>query len=188
MSKARPPSVRGRDCGVVEAARSGYKHRDPEGGSAVKPDAKGKVTATWGFRAFVNVDEDNFVHATTLTQGNAAEVKQLEALMPGNPVRLYADAAYIGPTTRALCAARGIEDHVQRRNSHSRKLTSEAVARNQGIGVIRAGVERLFAHYKRAWGMGRTRLAGLARNRVWWTLAAVTWNLTQADRLQKRCG
>ena len=36
--------------------------------------------------------------------------------------------------------------------------------------------------------MGRTRLTGLARNRVWWTLAAVTWNLTQADRLQKRCG
>lgn len=180
------------DASVVEASQSRLKTKDPEAGSAVKHDNKGRMRAVWGWKGFVNVDEDNFVLATDFAPGNAAEVKHLERLMLGTEERLYADAAYIGPTTRALCAAgrggRGTEDHVQRRNSHSRKLTPEAVARNEGIGVIRAGVERYFAHCKRVWGMGRTRLRGLARNRIWSTLAAVTWNLTQADRLQKRCG
>jgi hypothetical protein len=36
--------------------------------------------------------------------------------------------------------------------------------------------------------MGRTRLKGLVRNRVWWAMAALTWNLTQADRLRRSCG
>ena len=180
------------DASVVEAAQSGYHSRDPEGGSAVKHNSKGKMTAVWGWKGFVNVDEDNFVHRVDFAPGNVAEVRHLEGLMLGTEERLYADAAYIGPTTRALCAAGrgglGTEDHVQRRNSHSRKLTPEAVQRNEGIGVIRAGVERYFAHCKRAWGMGRTRLKGLARNRVWWAMAAVTWNLTQADRLRRSCG
>jgi transposase, IS5 family len=180
------------DASVVEAAQSGYRSRDPEGGSAVKHDSKGKMTAVWGWKGFVNVDEDNFVHRTDFTPGNAAEVRHLEGLLLGSEERLYADAAYIGPTTRALLATgrggKGTEDHVQRRNSHSRKLTPEAVQRNEGIGVIRAGVERYFGHCKRVWGIGRTRLKGLRRNRVWWTLAAVTWNLTQADRLRRRYG
>lgn len=70
----------------------------------------------------------------------------MEGLLLGSEERLYADAAYIGPTTRALLAAgrggKGTEDHVQGRNSHSRKLTPDGVARNEGTGVIRAGVGR----------------------------------------------
>lgn len=180
------------DASVVEASQSRRKTGDPEAGAAVKHDAKGRMRAVWGWKGFVNVDEDNFVQAVDFAPGNVAEVRHLHRVMLGTEERLYADAAYIGPTSRALLAAgrngRGTEDHVQRRNSHSRKLTPEAVARNEGIGVIRAGVERYFAHCKRVWGMGRTRLKGLVRNRVWWTMAAVTWNLTQADRLRKTCG
>lgn len=180
------------DASVVEASQSGFRTRDPEAGSAVKHDAKGKMRAVWGWKGFVNVDEDNFVQKVDFVPGNAAEVRHLSGLMLGTEERLYADAASIGPTTRALLAAgrggRGIEDHVQRRTSHSRKLTPEAVRRNEGIGVIRAGVERYFGHCKRVWGMGRTRLKGLARNRVWWALAAVLWNLTQANRLRQSGG
>ena len=177
---------------VVKAAQSGYRSRDPEGGSAVKPNAKGRMTAVWGWKGFVNVDENNFVHRMDFTPGNAAEIKRLPERMLGTEERLSADAACIGPTTRALLAAgrggSGTEDHAQRRNSHSGKLTLQAVQRGEGIGVIRAGVERCFGHCKRVWGMGRTRLKGQARNRVWWALAAVTWNLTQADRLCRSCG
>jgi IS5 family transposase len=162
------------DASVVEASQSRLKKGDPEAGSAVKYDVKGRVRAVWGWKGFVNVDEENFVQALDFAPGNVAEVRHLNQLMLGTEARLYADAAYIGPTTRALLAAgqegRGTEDHVQRRNSHSRKLTPDAVARNEGIGVIRAGVERYFAHCKRVWGMGRTSLKGLSRNRVWWTL------------------
>jgi IS5 family transposase len=180
------------DATVVEAAQSGFKTRDPEGGSSVKRGPRGKLAAVWGWKGFVNVDEDNFVHKVDFAPGNTAEVKHLEQLLLGHEERLYADAAYIGPTTRALLArgrsGQGTEDHVQRRNSHSRKLTEKEVERNEEIALIRAGVERYFAHCKRVWGMGRTRLKGLVRNRVWWAMAALTWNLTQADRLRRSCG
>lgn len=180
------------DASIIEAAQSGLKTGDPEAGSAVKHDSKGRMRAVWGWKGFVNVDEDNFVHKVDFTPGNASEVRRLDRLLLGSEERLYADAAYIGPTTRALLAAgregQGTEDHVQRRNSHSRKLTPEAVRRNAGIGVIRAGVERYFAHCKRAWGMGRTRLKGLRRNRVWWALAAVAWNLTLGERIRRTTG
>jgi hypothetical protein len=85
-------------------------------------------------------------------------------------------------------SGQGTENHVQRHNSHSRKLTEKEVGRNAAIALIRAGVERYFAPCKRVWGMGRTRLKGPVRNRVWWAMAVVILNLTQADRLRQTCG
>jgi IS5 family transposase len=115
------------DASVVEAAQSGLRTGDPEAGPAVRKDAKGRMRAVRGWKGFVNVNEDTFVHKVDFTPGNAAEVRRLPGLMLGTEARLYADAAYIGPTTRALLAAgrqgRGAEDHVQRRNAHSRRLT-----------------------------------------------------------------
>jgi transposase, IS5 family len=179
------------DATVIEAAQSGFEKRDPEGGSSVKRGPKGKV-AVWGWKGFVNVDEDNFVHKVDFAPGNTAEVTRLDKLLLGHEERLYADSAYIGPTTRALLkkgrGGQGTEDHVQRRNSHSRKLTDAEVERNEEIARIRAGVERYFAHCKRVWGMRRTRLKGLVRNRVWWAMAALTWNLTHGERLRRTCG
>jgi IS5 family transposase len=47
------------DATVVEAAQSGFKTRDPEGGSSVKRGPKGKV-AGLGLERIAGVDEDNF--------------------------------------------------------------------------------------------------------------------------------
>lgn len=105
------------DATVVEAAQSRISTADPEAGSRVKVNVKGKMQAVWGYQAFVNCDEDGFIHQVAVSPGNKAEVDSLERLMTGGEVALYADAAYIGPRTRSLIVARGLADHVLRRGA-----------------------------------------------------------------------
>ena len=111
----------------------------------------------------MNVDEDGFIHQVAVTPGNEAEVNSLPDLLTGGETALYADAAYIGPRTRALLADRGLADHVQRRGARGHPLSPEGHARNVEIGVTRAGVERIFGHMKRCWGLRRTPYMGLAK-------------------------
>jgi Transposase domain (DUF772). len=59
---------------VVEAARSGLHHADPEAGSRVKLNVKGKMQAVWGWQGFVNADEDGFIRRAAVSAGNRAEV------------------------------------------------------------------------------------------------------------------
>ena len=176
------------DATVIEAARSGLRKSNPEAGSHVKVNSKGKVQAIWGWNAFVNADEDNFIHAVEVTPGNEAEVTSLPDLMTGGEVALYADKAYIGPNTRALIAARGLADQVQRRGARGHPLTPEGHARNSEIGVTRAGVERIFAHLKHHWGLRRSPFMGRTKTTTWFTLGAICWNLWQGARFQHRYG
>ena len=102
---------------------------NPEAGVHVKVNSKGKVQAIWGWNACVNADEDNFIHAVEVTPGNEAEVTSLPDLMTGGEVSLYADKACIDPNTRALIAARGLADHVERRGARGHPLTPDGHAR-----------------------------------------------------------
>ena len=49
--------------------------------------------------------------------------------------------------------------------------------RNAAISVVRSGVERVFAIYKRCYGLGRTRFLGLAKNMTFYGLAAIALNI-----------
>ena len=176
------------DATVVEAAQSRISTADPEAGSRVKVSVTGRMQAGWGYQGFVNVDEDGFIHQVAVSPGNKAEVDRLEGLMTGGEVALYADAADIGPRTRALMARTGMADHVRRRGARCHPLSEENKARNIEIGVTRAGVERISGHMKRCWGMRRTPYPGLARTRTWFSLAALGWNLWKGARFQRRYG
>ena len=176
------------DATVVEAAQSRISTADPEAGNRVKVNVKGRMQAVWGYQGFVNVDEDGFIHAVAVSPGNKAEVDSLPDLMTGGETALYADAAYIGPRTRALLTTRKIADQVQRRGARGHPLSDADKARNIGIGVTRAGVERIFGHLKRCWGMRRTPFMGLARTTIWFRLAALGWNLWQGARFRRLYG
>ena len=71
------------DATVVEAARTGRGKlgegetdgRDPEAGAHVKINARGRKVGTWGYQFQVNADEDGFIHAQTVTPGNAHEIR-----------------------------------------------------------------------------------------------------------------
>ena len=82
------------DATAIEAAQSGIRKGDPDAGSHVKVNAKGKMQAKWGFQAFVNIDEDGFIFATALTPGNKHEINSLTGLLDGSEDMLFADSAY----------------------------------------------------------------------------------------------
>lgn len=176
------------DATVVEAAQSGIRHADPQAGSRVKINVKGKIQAVWGYQAFVNADEDGFVRRVATSPGNKAEVDSLEQLVVGDEAELYADSAYIGPRTRALLARHHMADRVQTRGARGHPLSLAACERNWTIGVTRGRVEAIFGHWKRHWGFGRSRFMGLARTSQQVLLTAIGWNICKAARFRRLYG
>ena len=147
-----------------------------------------KMQAVWGWQAFVNADEDGFIRRVAITSGNHAEVNSLADLVVGDETGLYADAAYIGPRTRALLARHAMADKVQRRGARAHPLSKADKARNIEIGVTRGRVEAIFGHMKRLWGMARSRFMGLVKTRIHFTLAAIGWNLQKGARFRRLYG
>jgi len=176
------------DATVVEAAQSKISTADAQAGSRVKVNVKGKMQAVRGFQAFVNADEDGFIRRVAVTPGNHAEVNSLEELVVGDEAELYADAAYIGPRTRAFLARHKMADRVQKRGARGPPLSAAGKARNVEIGVTRGRVEAIFGHMKRLWGMRRSRFMGLAKTRAHFTLAAIGWNLQKGARFRRHYG
>ena len=123
-----------------------------------------------------------------MSPGNRAEVDSLEALVAGDEAALYADSAYMGPRARAIVARCGMTDQVQKHGVRRRKLTEAERERNTEIGVTRARVEPIFGHWKRHWGLRRTRFLGLAKMHIVTALAAVGWNLWKGARFRRLYG
>ena len=176
------------DATVIEAAQSGIRKGDPEAGSHVKVNAKGKMQAKWGFQAFVNIDEDGFIFATTMTPGNEHEINSLTKLLDGSEDMLFADSAYSSQKIRDWMSDHNIRDRVQRKGYRNRKLSGDDRARNIEIGVTRGRVEAIFGHMKRLWGMARSRFMGLARTHAQFQIAAIGWNLQKGARFRRLFG
>ena len=176
------------DATAVEAAQSGVQHADPDAGAHVKLDGKGRTRAVWGYQAFVNADEDGFVRRIAVSPGNRAEVDSLEDLVVDDETALFADAAYIGPRTRALLQRHAMADRVQRRGARGHPLAPHDRARNIEIGITRGRVEAIFGHWKRLWGLRRSRFMGITRTRIQIAITAIGWNLWKGARFQRLYG
>ena len=100
------------------------------------------------------VDEDGFIHRQTVTPGNVHDSRERDRLLLGDEAALYADAAYSSRATREALARLGIVDRVQ--------LSEADKRRNAGIAVVRSGVERAFAVYKRCYPLRKLHPATVA--------------------------
>lgn len=176
------------DATVIEATQSGIRRNDPEAGSHVKVNAKGKMQAKWGYQAFVNIDEDGFIFATAMTPGNVHEINSLTGLLDGSEDMLFADSAYSSQKIRDWIAENNIKDRIQRKGYRNRKLSPQDRARNVEIGVTRGRVEAIFGHMKRLWGMARSRFMGRARTHAQFQIAAIGWNLQKGARFRQAFG
>jgi IS5 family transposase len=105
----------------------------------------------------------------------------------GAHVKINARGRKVGTWGYTL-AERGIADRVQRKGYRNRPLPETEVERNIEIGVTRSGVERIFGHGKRVWGLARTRFMGLRRNRTHFTMVAIAWNIWKGGRFLKLYG
>ena len=172
------------DATAIEAAQSGIRKGDPDAGSHVKVNAKGKMQAKWGFQAFVNIDEDGFIFATALTPGNKHEINSLTGLLDGSEDMLFADSAYSSQKIRNWVNENNIKDRVQRKGYSNHKLPPQNRACNIKTGVTRGRVEAIFGHMKRLWGMARSRFMGRARTHAQFQIAAIGWNLQKGARFR----
>lgn len=177
------------DATPIEAAQSGpgkdvdgQPKRDPEAGWHVKADSRGTLKSTYGYSIHTGVDEDGFIHRQTVTPGNVHDSVERDTLLLGDEAALYADAAYSSQATRNKLAKFGIADRVQRKGYRAHPLSEADKTRNAEIAVTRSGGERPFATYKSRYGLGRTRLMGLAKNLTLFGLAAVAHNIQKGAK------
>lgn len=183
------------DATPIEAAQSGpgkgadgQPTRDPEAGWHVKADSRGTLKSTYGYSVHTGVDEDGFIHRQTVTAGNVHDSVERDTLLLGNETALYADAAYSSQATRDKLAKFGITDCVQRKGYRNHPLAEVDQARNAEIAVTRSGGERPFATYKSRYGLGRTRLVGLAKNLTLFGLAAIAHNIRKGAKFLRLYG
>ena len=170
------------DATVIEAQRchkrqnaDGEDTRDAEASYSVKKAANGKTTATYGFKAHANVDEDGFIKKLTYTTGKVHDSQEFERLLTHNEEVVYADKAYDSKEHRQLLERCGIESKIQYRAARNR--TPSQVAANKSYGMVRSRVERVFAQLKLHHGVGKARYSGISRNRVRFALCAIAHNL-----------
>lgn len=177
------------DATPIEAAQSGPGNgadgnpkRDPDAGWHTKNDSRGIKKSIYGFSVHTGVDEDGFIHRQGVTAGNVHDSQERDALLLGDEVALYADAAYTSAETRDKLDRLGIEDQVQRKAYRNTPLSCADQLRNQMIAVTRSGAERPFATYKQHYGLARTRFLGLAKNTTVYGLAAIAANIRKGAK------
>jgi IS5 family transposase len=162
----RPP---GGDAGEVSP-------RDPQAGWTRK-----NGRSRFGYKAHAAVDEGSgIVRGATLTPADVHDSIPADDLVQGDEEAVYADKAYDSEARRAGLRERGIEPRIMHKARRDRPLKPWQVAFNKAVAPIRAGVERLFATMRRAYGHRRVRYLGLARNDVQLQALCAAINLRRA--------
>ncbi len=150
--------------------------RDPQAGWTKK---NGK--SRFGYKAHAAVDEGSgLVRKAVMTPADVHDSVMGDGLVQGDEEAVYADKAYDSAERRAGLRARGIAPRIMYQARRNRPLRPWQVAFNKAVAPVRAGVERLFATMKQAYGYRQVRYLGLARNSVQLQLLCAAINLRRA--------
>ena len=162
----RPPAG---DAGEV----SGH---DPQAGWTKK-----NGRSRFGYKAHAAVDEGSgLVREVVMTPADVHDSVMGDGLVQGDEDAVYADKAYDDAARRKRLRKQGIEPRIMYQARRNRPLRPWQVAFNKAVAPIWAGVERLFATMKRAYGYRRVRYLGLARNDVQLQALCAAINLRRA--------
>jgi IS5 family transposase len=162
----RPP---GGDAGEVSG-------RDPQAGWTKK-----NGRSRFGYEAHAAVDEGGgIVREAVMTPADVHDSVPADDLVQGDEQAVYADKAYDSEARRTGLRERGIEPRIMYQARRNRPLKPWQTAFNKAVAPVRAGVERLFATMKRAYGYRRVRYLGLARNDVQLQVLCSAINLRRA--------
>ncbi|MDP2153956.1 MAG: IS5 family transposase [Methylotenera sp.] len=129
------------DASVIEAKKSrpnkgadGKNTQDKEAGYNVKHSSDGRMKTTYGFKAYVNVNEDAFITSAITTAGNVHDSQCLEDLLTGTETAVYADSAYISHKHDALLKEKHIKNGILKRAYRNKPLTSDE---KQHYGMVK---------------------------------------------------
>ena len=167
---------------TAQAAPPAFDGSEP----AHDPDAtwtrrEGSSKKHFGYKAHIAVDQGSgLVREAVLTPANVNETEMAEQLIRGDERAVYADKAYDSHARSARLKAVGIKNRIMRRGNKHHALSARQKQRNRLIAPIRAGVETIFALWKRSYGYRKVRYFGLVRNATQLTLLALACNLRRA--------
>lgn len=180
------------DASVIKAQRNrpnkgmnGENTQDPEAGYNVKVGSDGKVKTTYGYKAHISVDEDDFIKATDFTAGNVHDSQCFTELLNGEESEVFADSAYASQKTNEWLEQRDIGNGVLERAYRNKPLTDQQKASNKVKSRIRSSVERVFGILKLHYGMAQARYLGKARNQMRFGMICLAYNLKRGVNLQK---
>jgi IS5 family transposase len=153
----------------------------------VKQGSDGKRKTTYGFKAHINVDEDEFITTIGFTAGNVHDANHFTERLSGDESAVYADSAYKSRKHDEWPEERGIDNRVMGRAYRNTPLTKAQKQTNHRNADVRCTVERVFGVFKLYYGMGQVRYLGLARNAMRFGLMCFAYNLKRGINIQRLC-
>lgn len=159
--------------------------QDKDASYNVKTASDGKQKTTYGFKAHINVDEDGFILAQTLTTGSLHDSNVFAELLTGSEEALYADSAYKSRKHDELLQDKDIQNNILERAYRNKPLTVQQKRHNQFASQVRYVVERTFGVLKNHHGLGQARYDGIERNQARLSLICIAHNLKRAVNIQR---
>jgi transposase len=119
----------------------------------------------------------------TGTAEREAALDMLEGVPVSRRVTVGADKGYDTQDFVSMCRRMNITPHVARRQTSKLDGRTTRHAGYQASQRIRKRVEEIFGWVKTVGGGRKLRYKGVERNRLWWELIAVAYNLVRMARL-----
>jgi IS5 family transposase len=139
-------------------------------------------------KVYAGVDKDSgLIHSVVVTTANVHDLTPAAELLHGDEKVVYGDAGYQGIAKRPEMAGKTTEFRVAMRPGKRRVLPDTPEGRLQDLIEtvkvhIRSKGEHPFRVIKQQFGLQKTRLRGLAKNRCKINVLAALSNLFQARR------
>jgi len=138
----------------------------------------------FGYKSFHVVDvEDGYIEQVHVTPANAAECKQLDALLnqaPKHYASLQADKAYQTKENATLLEDKKIKNHIMKKAYRNRPLTQWEKKFNKLISKTRYKVEQCFGTLKRRFSCSRANYFSTQKVKGQMLLKAIAFNLLKA--------
>ena len=98
-------------------------------------------------------------------------------MCPADTEVAIADKAYASTGHEAWLRERGILSGIMQPARRNHPLSARQAEANGWLAAMRAGIEKIFGHWKRVLGWRRLRYTGLAKGTPELRLKSVAWNL-----------
>jgi IS5 family transposase len=125
-----------------------------------------RKTAVHGYKAHIATDKaGGLVRSLEVTTANVHDGIMLEAVLPPEPGKVYADSAYAaGRFTDVIQARGGVPRVVHTYTWGGPDALARLEAWNAAVRALRCRIEKVFGTCKRSYGLRRMRRLGLAKS------------------------
>jgi IS5 family transposase len=134
----------------------------------------------YGYKNSISIDvEHGFIRNYEVSPANVHDSQMLPAIL--DPFNLdnffFADSAYAGELFEEFLSAAGFESFINEKGYRNNPLSEASKAFNSVKSRVRALVEHVFGNMVMTMHGMYTRLIGLKRNKAWWGLRNLTYNM-----------